>query len=127
MMPASGHGAGVMMPGDSEAILQGYPRGPLEKPPAVDADPGRFRNAAFFAKMYGDCKKGEVSPHLVSIAWLPKTWGKSIRVTSVTPRAQASFQRGSRNPVPLHGLWRDDLSQPGRNSPLALTGTPLLP
>ena len=80
-----------MMPGDSEAILQGYPRGPLEKPPAVDADPGRFRNAAFFAKMYGDCKKGEVSPHLVSIAWLPKTWGKSIRVTSVTPRAQASF------------------------------------
>ncbi len=53
------------------------------KPPAVDVDPGRFRNAAFFAKMYGDCRKGEVSPHLVSIAWLPKTWGKPIRVTSV--------------------------------------------
>ena len=60
-----------------------YPRGPLEKPPAVDADPGRFRNTAFFTKMYGDCQKGEVSPHLVSLAWLPKTWGKSIRVTSV--------------------------------------------
>src|SRR5271169_4930832 len=27
-----------------------YPRGPLDKPPAVDADPGRFRNAAFFTK-----------------------------------------------------------------------------
>jgi D-alanyl-D-alanine carboxypeptidase len=60
-----------------------YPRGPLEKPPAVDADPGRFRNTAFFTKMYGDCKKGEVTPHLVSLPWLPKTWGKSIRITSV--------------------------------------------
>lgn len=60
-----------------------YPRGPLEKSPAVDADPGRFRNTAFFTKMYGDCKKGEVSPHLVSVAWLPKAWGKSIRVTSL--------------------------------------------
>ena len=43
-----------------------YPRGPLQQPPAVDADPGRFRNTAFFAKMYGDCQKGEVLPHLVS-------------------------------------------------------------
>jgi hypothetical protein len=65
-----------------------YPRGPLEKPPAVDADPGRFRNAALFTKMYGDCQKGEASPRLVALAWLPKTlgksgWGTSIRITSV--------------------------------------------
>ena len=60
-----------------------YPPGPLENPPAVDVDPGRFRNTAFFTKMYGDCKKGDVSPHLVSVAWLPKAWGKSIRVTSL--------------------------------------------
>ena len=60
-----------------------YPRGPLDKLPAVDVDPGRFRNAAFFEKMYGDCRKGEVSPHLVSIVWLPNTWGKPIRVTAV--------------------------------------------
>jgi hypothetical protein len=60
-----------------------YPRGPLEKPPAADADPGRFRNTAFFIKMYGDCQKGEVTPHLVSLPWLPKTWGKTIRITSV--------------------------------------------
>jgi hypothetical protein len=64
-----------------------YPRGPLDKPPAVDADPGRFRNAAFFAKMYGDCQMGKVSPRLASLAWLPntlanKSWGKTIRVTS---------------------------------------------
>ncbi len=60
-----------------------YPRGPLEKPPAIDADPGRFRNKAFFTKMYGDCEKGEVSARLVPLVWLPKTWGKTIRVTSV--------------------------------------------
>src|SRR5579862_4063266 len=42
-----------------------YPRGPLEKPPAVDADPGRYRNTAFFTKMYGDCQMGTVAPHLV--------------------------------------------------------------
>jgi D-alanyl-D-alanine carboxypeptidase len=60
-----------------------YPRGPLEKPPAVDADPGRFRNAAFFTKMYGDCQKGEVSPRLAALSWLPKTWGRSIRITAV--------------------------------------------
>jgi len=60
-----------------------YPRGALAEPPAVDADPGRFRNTAFFTKMYGDCRQGEVSPRLASLAWLPKTWGKSIRITTV--------------------------------------------
>jgi hypothetical protein len=60
-----------------------YPRGPLKKPPAVNADPGRFRNTAFFRKMYGDCRKGEVASRLVSLRWLPKTWGRPIRMTSV--------------------------------------------
>jgi hypothetical protein len=60
-----------------------YPRGPLATPPAADADPARFRNAAFFTKMYGDCRKGEVTPHLVSLAWLPKSWGHSVSVTSL--------------------------------------------
>ena len=60
-----------------------YPRGVLPKPPAVDADPGRLRNAAFFAKMYGDCRNGEVEPRLVSLPWLPKTWGQPIRITAV--------------------------------------------
>jgi hypothetical protein len=67
----------------ADQLSMPYPRGPLDKPPGVDADPGRFRNTAFFEKMYGDCKKGEVSPHLVSLAWLPKVWGKSIRITSL--------------------------------------------
>jgi hypothetical protein len=65
-----------------------YPRGPLQQSPAVDSDPGRFRNKAFFTKMYGDCRHGEVVPHLVSVPWLPKTWlsntrGHAFRITSV--------------------------------------------
>lgn len=59
-----------------------YPRGKAP-PPAPNMDPGRFRNEAFFKKMYGDCRRGEVARHLVHIAWLPRTWGKTISVTRV--------------------------------------------
>jgi len=65
-----------------------YPRGPLDNPPAADADPGRFRNAAFFTKMYGDCRKGEVTPHFVALPWLPKTWNQSIQFTSLNGAAE---------------------------------------
>jgi hypothetical protein len=60
-----------------------YRRGPSSKPPAPDEDPGRFRNAAFFRKMYGDCDKGEVTGRLVPVAWLPKAWGKPVRITAI--------------------------------------------
>jgi hypothetical protein len=89
LMPASDGDDGKTFPGllrhasIADQMRTPYPRGPLAKPPAVDSDPGRFRNTAFFTKMYGDCEKGEVSPHLVSLVWLPRTWGKSIRITSV--------------------------------------------
>lgn len=60
-----------------------YPRGSFDRSSATDGDPGRLRNRAFFTKMYGDCRRGEVVGKLVSVTWLPKTWGGSIRVTSV--------------------------------------------
>lgn len=60
-----------------------YPKGPLAKPPGPKEDPGRFRNAAFFDKMYGDCAKGEVQRKLVTVAWLPQSGGGSVRVTTV--------------------------------------------
>ena len=60
-----------------------YPRGALSQPPAVNDDPGRFRNEAFFLKLYGDCRKGEVQRHMVPIVWLPKTWGRRIEVSNV--------------------------------------------
>jgi hypothetical protein len=37
-----------------------YPLGTEFKAPGLNEDPGRIRNEAFFTKMYGDCRKGEV-------------------------------------------------------------------
>ncbi|MGH7155827.1 MAG: M15 family metallopeptidase [Acetobacteraceae bacterium] len=51
--------------------------------PAPDDDPGRIRNRAFFDKMYGDCRKGEVASHLVPVVWLPRTWGHTVEVTAI--------------------------------------------
>lgn len=39
-------------------------------------DPGRFRNDAFFLKMYGTTKE-EVAKHLVEIEWMPKSFKES--------------------------------------------------
>jgi hypothetical protein len=59
-----------------------YPAG-ASGPPAQNVDPGRFRNEAFFKKMYGDCTAGEVKRNLVTITWLPRSWGKPVQVTRV--------------------------------------------
>jgi hypothetical protein len=58
-----------------------YPRGAPIVPPSADFDPGRFRNEAFFAKLYGDCREGAVTRRLVPVVWLPKSWGHTILVT----------------------------------------------
>jgi D-alanyl-D-alanine carboxypeptidase-like protein len=60
-----------------------YVRGPLVKPPGLEDDPGRFRNTVFFDKMYGDCSKGEVQSKLKKIAWLPKSGGGFVQITTV--------------------------------------------
>ncbi len=70
-----------------------YPAGALIQPP--QQDPGRVRNRAFFDKMYGDCKLGEVTPRLVPVVWLPTTWGHVVRITSVNgvDRSLAAISR----------------------------------
>lgn len=60
-----------------------YPTGEMLADPELNADPGRFRNDAFFTKVYGDCRKGEVKKRLVKVVWLRNHGGKKIRVTSV--------------------------------------------
>ncbi len=60
-----------------------YAAGDVPPPAASETDPGRARNAAFFAKMYGDCSKGEVTKNLVDVSWLPKKAGQKLRVTKV--------------------------------------------
>jgi hypothetical protein len=60
-----------------------YVKGSLVKPPGLEEDPGRFRNTAFFDKMYGDCSKGDVQRKLVKVAWLRKSGGGSVQITTV--------------------------------------------
>jgi hypothetical protein len=60
-----------------------YPLGPLSEPPRRDVDPGRARNAAFFDKMYGNCRRGGVAGNLVDIVWLPKRWGRTVKATRI--------------------------------------------
>ena len=59
-----------------------YPLG-VATAPGKNIDPGRVRHEAFFNRMYGDCRKGETQANLVDVVWLPKKWGKSVKVTRV--------------------------------------------
>jgi hypothetical protein len=65
-----------------------YPTGMMAATPVPDDDPGRIRNRAFFDKMYGDCWNGEVTLRLVPVVWLPRSWGHTIRITSVNGVAE---------------------------------------
>ena len=60
-----------------------YPAGSPADAPAANSDPGRVRYEPFFHKMYGDCRKGEVQGKLVDVVWLPRKWGKTLKVSSV--------------------------------------------
>ena len=60
------------MPDIADMFAIPYPAGAKATPPAKDIDPGRARTAAFFDKVYGDCRKGEVERNLTTVEWLPK-------------------------------------------------------
>lgn len=60
-----------------------YPLDSTFKIPAVNQDPGRVRNEALFVKMYGDCRKGEVTKRLKAVTWLPDRGGGTVMVTTV--------------------------------------------
>jgi hypothetical protein len=60
-----------------------YPTGVMPAAAGPMDDPGRVRNRALFDKMYGDCWRGEVASRLVPVVWLPHSWGRTVRVTSV--------------------------------------------
>jgi hypothetical protein len=71
------------------------------RPPATDEDPGRIRNEAFFVKMYGDCRRGEVTVKLRSVAWLPRHGGGTVRATTVNGVAD-QLEKVSRDLDALH-------------------------
>lgn len=66
-----------------------YAAGDLAVPPPRDFDPGRARNKAFFDKVYGDCRKGEVAKGLTSVVWLPKKSGQRLRFAAGNGAAAA--------------------------------------
>lgn len=65
-----------------------YSIGKTDAPPRLNIDPGRVRYEPFFLKMYGDCRKGETAKTLVDVVWLPKKWGKIIKITRVNSAAK---------------------------------------
>lgn len=70
-----------------------YPQdAPLAAPPP-GFDPGRFRNKAFFDRLYGDCRERAVEKTLVSVVWLPHGWGHAV---PFAPRAADALREVSR-------------------------------
>ncbi len=64
-----------------------YPAGSELSAPAEDFDPGRFRNKEFFDRLYGNCGKGEVANTLIALKWLPKSWGRSVKIAPLAADA----------------------------------------
>ena len=74
-------------------------------PPAANADPGRARNAAFFDKVYGDCRAGEVEKNLETVAWLPKRTKQRLPFNK-RQRGGARARRGERRARRIAGVVR---------------------
>ena len=72
----------------ADQLRQAYERGPPQGPPARDHSPGRLRNTAFFAKMYGDCAHGEVTGRMRPVAWMPGSGRQTVQVTEVNDVAR---------------------------------------
>ena len=73
-----------------------YPLGGTLKTPALNEDPGRIRNETFFLKMYGDCRKGEVTKRMKPVAWMPDRRGGTVMVTTVNGVNDQARRRWSR-------------------------------
>ena len=74
-----------------DMFLQKYAIGTLNGSPAVNADPGRIRNEAFFEKIYGSSER-EVRKNLIDITWCPKLVNQKITVTTINGVAQKLTQ-----------------------------------
>jgi hypothetical protein len=71
-------------PDIEDMFRQPYPKGaPITTPPPADFDPGRARNADFFAKIYGNCREAGFAKSLTTIAWLPKKTKQTLAVTTI--------------------------------------------
>ena len=55
----------------------------MSAPGGIEDDPGRFRNVAFFDKMYGNCEKNETKGRLVGVRWMPSISSQTLQVTTI--------------------------------------------
>ncbi len=70
-------------PDPKDELSQVYPTGSQSySAPALNFEPGRYRCAALFKKMYGENAK-EVESNLTSIPWLPHSTHTIVRITRV--------------------------------------------
>jgi hypothetical protein len=76
-------------PDIADMFAKPYPAGSAAVPPTKDDDPGRARNAAFFDKIYGNCRAGEVEKNLTSVAWLPAKTKQRLAFSKVNGAARA--------------------------------------
>jgi hypothetical protein len=79
----------LQRPDIADMFAQPYPAGSAATPPAANTDPGRARNAAFFDKMYGDCRSGGVEKNLQTVAWLPKRTKQRLLFNRINGAARA--------------------------------------
>ena len=61
-----------------DMFAQNYPAFAPITPPALNEDPGRFRNDAFLKKLYGS-SKGDIEKNLTTVNWLPNHGGKKLQ------------------------------------------------
>lgn len=61
-----------------DMFAQSYPAFAPIIPPALNEDPGRFRNDAFFKKLYGT-NKSDIEKNLTTVNWLPHNGGKKLQ------------------------------------------------
>ena len=78
-----------------------YPAGAAITPPARDFDPGRFRNEAFFSKLYGDCRKVQLD--LVPVTWVDGETLQFARANGAAANLQAVAAEITRLPPAIRG------------------------
>jgi hypothetical protein len=88
-------------PSLADQLEMDYPKGPLARPPGPQDDPGRFRNVAFFDRVYGDCSKGQVEKRLVKVPWPGGGAVKATPVNGVADKLRAISTELDRLPPDL--------------------------
>ena len=91
----------IRNPDLDDMFAQPYRPGRPAGPPAPDEDPGRARYEPFFDQVYGDCTRGEVTPRLRPVRWMPARGGATVMVNrenGVADRLEAVIRELERLP-----------------------------